>query len=689
VGGVFVNYRTGDGEWAARLTAERLSAQIGADQVFYASRSIPPGDDFARDIEQRLAGSDILLAMVGRQWLQIADRSGKRRLDDPDDWVRQEIRSAFALGLRVIPVLLDGVSRLVHGDLPDDIAALAHRQYLRMHHRDERDVARLVDEVRRLLPAPLGERWRVRIRTGAEVLGAGVLLGGQYVLTCAHVVAGAGEIMADLTGLPGIGSIAARVVPEYCVPARDDQRGDLALLRLDGRPAGAVGATLRREALNWDRDVHVCGFPRGLEDGVYIRATLADASGPGGEWVQMNPRSPGEPRVRAGFSGAGVVDHRTGHVLGIVVGESTDPAEPLSWMIPVETILSHLPRIAEWVAGDPVDLDPAAELVPGGRDQDHFVRGFVEWLNRRGAGDCIMIIVGRQIGPMRETVGRSSRQRRSIAADPADPADRVRPAPGSVDVAVDVSGRTVEEVSRRILDRAGIPPDAAASATEQIRAGVPSMTIVVDGIDHAEEPARLLTELVKPLAEGGSRLALGFWNGESPSLDVARSWDLDTVDSRLRRLAERLATLEAAERELARLRIEILGPTPVPGEAAVLAVPLDDLERRRGDPAQDQVRSDLGQLEQQVARVLRQTTRAVAQLTEGLEERRNLRRRLDANKAKAINAGLAEDAGLDARYRQARGLLWRKPVDIPAGHEAVLAYERELRHRRRGGLGAR
>ncbi|HVQ90875.1 MAG TPA: trypsin-like peptidase domain-containing protein [Mycobacteriales bacterium] len=684
MGGVFVNYRTGDGEWAARLTAEKLSAQIGADQVFYASRSIPPGDDFARDIEQRLAGSDILLAMVGHQWLQIADRSGKRRLDNPDDWVRQEIRSAFAHGLRVIPVLLDGADRLVDSDLPDDIAALAHRQYLRMHHRDERDVARLVDEVRRLLPAPLGERWRVRIRTGGAVLGAGVLLGGQYVLTCAHVVAEAGELVADLTGLPGVPSIAARVVPEYCVPARDDQRGDLALLRLDRRPAGAVGATLRREALNWDRDVHVCGFPRGLEDGVYIRATLAGASGPGGEWVQMNPRSPGEPRVRAGFSGAGVVDHRTGHVLGIVVGQATDPAEPLFWMIPVETILSHIPRIAEWVAGDPVDLEPAAAPVPGGRDQDLFVRGFVEWLNRRDAGDRIMIIVGQQVGSMRATVAQSSRQRRSIAADPAEPA---RPAPGSVDVAVDVSGRTVEEVSRRILDRAGIPPDAAASATEQIRAGVPPMTIVLDGIDQAAEPAQLLTELVKPLADGGSRLALGFWNGDSPSLDVARSWDLDTVGSRLRRLAERLGTLEAAERELSRLRIEIRGPAPVPGEAAVLAVPLDDLERRREDPEQDLVRSDLGRLEQKVAHVLRQTTRAVAQLTEGLEERRNLRRRLDADKANASRAGLAEDAGLDAWYRQARELLWRKPVDIRAGHEAVLAYERELRRRRRGGIG--
>src|SRR5262249_21137653 len=175
-------------------------------------------------------------------------------------------------------------------------------------------------------------------------------------------------------------------------------------------------------------------------------ATLADSGGPGGEWVRldlrMNPRSPGEPRVRAGFSGAGVVDHRTGHVLGIVAGEYPDPAGALSWMIPVETILSYLPRVAEWVSGDPAQFCRPAQVAAPGRDQDHFVRTFAEWLNRRDTGDCLMIVVGPQVGAMREIVARSSRERRCGAA----PAGTDAPVPGSVDVAVDVSGRTVEDV---------------------------------------------------------------------------------------------------------------------------------------------------------------------------------------------------------------------------------------------------
>jgi hypothetical protein len=259
------------------------------------------------------------------------------------------------------------------------------------------------------------------------------------------------------------------------------------------------------------------------------------------------------------------------------------------------------------------------------------------------------------------------------------------PIPGSVDVAVDASGRTVEDVSRRILDRAGIPSDGTLSLAEQVRADAPPMTIVVDGVDHAEHPEALLNEVVKPLAERGSRLALGFWKDDSPSLELARSWDLGSVGSRLARLVKRLGALEAAERQLAWLREEIRGPAPVPGEAAVLPTLVRDLRERAEDPDQESVRRDLDRLEQKVARALQQTTTAVAQLREGLNERRNLDRRIKADKAKASQAGRPEDPDLDLVYRRAQDLLRHKPVDLPAAQQAVLAYERELRRKRRGG----
>ncbi|RSM90411.1 TIR domain-containing protein [Kibdelosporangium aridum] len=152
MGGVFVNYRTGDGDWAAALIARELAAKFGREKVFYASKSIQVGEDFTTRILQGLRQCAILLVVIGPQWLTKTDRQGARRLDSPEDWVRREIIEAFRTGLRVIPVFLDSTDVINESDLPDDLASLARCQYLRLHHRnDDRDVARLLEEVGTIL----------------------------------------------------------------------------------------------------------------------------------------------------------------------------------------------------------------------------------------------------------------------------------------------------------------------------------------------------------------------------------------------------------------------------------------------------------------------------------------------------------------------------------------------------------
>lgn len=151
--GVFVNYRTGDGEWAAALVKRELSARFGAGQVFYASQSIRLGEDFSREILSGLRRCEVLLAIIGPRWAGAVDREGVRRLDKTDDWVRREITEAFQCGLRVIPVLMDGIDPLTEADLPDALKRLARCQYLRIHHRsDDLDLPRLVDELVELVP---------------------------------------------------------------------------------------------------------------------------------------------------------------------------------------------------------------------------------------------------------------------------------------------------------------------------------------------------------------------------------------------------------------------------------------------------------------------------------------------------------------------------------------------------------
>ena len=56
---------------------------------------IPRGADFERVLTDALAGCEVLLALIGPQWLACTRTDGIRRLDVPEDWVRNEIASAL------------------------------------------------------------------------------------------------------------------------------------------------------------------------------------------------------------------------------------------------------------------------------------------------------------------------------------------------------------------------------------------------------------------------------------------------------------------------------------------------------------------------------------------------------------------------------------------------------------------
>jgi tetratricopeptide (TPR) repeat protein len=133
--GVFINYRGDDSYASAALIDRELSARFGSVNVFLDSRSIPVGVDFAEELLARLRASNVLLVVIGRHWLTITDEAGRRRIDDPKDWIRREIVEALARGIRVIPVLTDQAKLPSEADLPVDIAQLARRQYVSLRHR--------------------------------------------------------------------------------------------------------------------------------------------------------------------------------------------------------------------------------------------------------------------------------------------------------------------------------------------------------------------------------------------------------------------------------------------------------------------------------------------------------------------------------------------------------------------------
>ncbi|WP_322768326.1 toll/interleukin-1 receptor domain-containing protein [Frankia sp. Cr1] len=151
---IFVNYRGTGSAWAVLLDRE-LSARFGPENVFRASRSIRPSEDFADRILGTVRRSSVLLAIIGPDWLDARSPDGRRRIDDEKDWVRREIAEALAWNVAIIPVLVDDVPRPVAAELPPELARLARCQYLRLNHRNaEYDLARLVQELHSLPPGP-------------------------------------------------------------------------------------------------------------------------------------------------------------------------------------------------------------------------------------------------------------------------------------------------------------------------------------------------------------------------------------------------------------------------------------------------------------------------------------------------------------------------------------------------------
>jgi hypothetical protein len=150
---IFISYRPEDTEAVANHLKFELEKYVGKGKVFLDSKGIQPGRD-SRDVLQRsVKGSDCLLALIGPKWLNIGDSETKqRRLDNPDDFVRQEIRGALKnKKMPVIPVLVGDARMPEPEDLPDELKELASRQNFELRQRRWEDDVRALAEGLRLV----------------------------------------------------------------------------------------------------------------------------------------------------------------------------------------------------------------------------------------------------------------------------------------------------------------------------------------------------------------------------------------------------------------------------------------------------------------------------------------------------------------------------------------------------------
>jgi hypothetical protein len=145
---IFLCYRREDTKWPARAVHGSLSAKYGHEQVFRDVDSIPAGVRFSNWIKSEIGKSSVMIVLIGNAWSSAQDKAGRRRLDLPEDWVRQEIEAALRRNIPIIPVCVEGARMPSEGELPSSIAGLRAFQYAELaDSRWDVDVGRLLDDI--------------------------------------------------------------------------------------------------------------------------------------------------------------------------------------------------------------------------------------------------------------------------------------------------------------------------------------------------------------------------------------------------------------------------------------------------------------------------------------------------------------------------------------------------------------
>lgn len=126
---IFISYRRADSEHVVGRLYEHLTTRFGTKAVFKDIDKIAAGNDFRREIERALEACRVFICVIGKAW-EGPSNGGKRKIDDPGDFVRVEVETAMRRGLPIIPVIVGGLDRLPLDFFSGCLSELAYRQGL-------------------------------------------------------------------------------------------------------------------------------------------------------------------------------------------------------------------------------------------------------------------------------------------------------------------------------------------------------------------------------------------------------------------------------------------------------------------------------------------------------------------------------------------------------------------------------
>jgi len=181
---VFINYRRAQNLKDAQLLEKVLQKYFGSSGVFLDTSGLEAGKSWRDKLKSEIDSSAAMVSLIGKDWVTAADDQGRRRLLDPDDFVRFEINRAILDKIHLMPVLIDGASMPGIRDVPYDLLPLTDQQamLLRKETFDD-DATRIAEQLKVLMAQKHGVSRTVLAGTvvAAALAGAAVPLVSMHL----------------------------------------------------------------------------------------------------------------------------------------------------------------------------------------------------------------------------------------------------------------------------------------------------------------------------------------------------------------------------------------------------------------------------------------------------------------------------------------------------------------------------
>jgi WD40 repeat protein len=127
---ISISYRRADSEAITGRIFDRLIAHFGKDSIFRDIDNIPLGIDFRQHINETLLKTNVLLAIVGPEWL--GQRGETDRIREAADPVRVEIETALRRRVPLVPILIGNAKMPTEEQLPPGLKDFAFRNAIKV-----------------------------------------------------------------------------------------------------------------------------------------------------------------------------------------------------------------------------------------------------------------------------------------------------------------------------------------------------------------------------------------------------------------------------------------------------------------------------------------------------------------------------------------------------------------------------